>query len=106
MIMPREFSYGSVFEAMEKGEMYSSMGPTFGEVSVEDGKLHIECSPVSHAFLYVGSKTPKYIHVAKGESFTCADFDIDENARYIRVSIRDEEGRWADSRAYFGEEYK
>ena len=106
MIMPDEFSYGSVYEAMEKGEMYSSMGPTFSEVSVEDGKLHIECSPVSHAFLYVGSKTAKYLHVGQGESFTSADFDIDEKAKYVRVSIRDEQGRWADTRAYFGEEYK
>lgn len=28
MIMPDEFSYNGITNAMEKGEMYSSMGPT------------------------------------------------------------------------------
>ena len=106
MIMPEQFTYSSVIDAMKNGEMYSSMGPEIYEVSVEDGKLHLECSEVYHAFLYVGSKTPKYIHAFPGEPITSADFDIDENARYIRVSVCDDNGKWADTRGFFPEEYK
>jgi hypothetical protein len=105
-IMADTLSYEAVFDAMEKGEMYSSMGPTFKEVSVENGKVHIECSPVNHVFLYTGSKTPKYLHASEGESITAADFDLDPKARYIRVSVRDAKGCWADTRGFFPQEYK
>ena len=106
MIMPEELSYSSVFEAMEKGEMYSSMGPTFKEISVEGDTVHIECSEASHIFMYMGSKVPRYLHAAEGESMTVADLKIHPEAKYIRFSIRDEKGRWADTRAFFPEEYK
>jgi hypothetical protein len=104
MIMPDEFTYPSVIEAMEKGEMYSSMGPTFREVSVEDGRIHIECSPVSDIFVYVGSKSPASLHSTKGDTLTSCDFEIDAKARYVRVSIRDSHGRWADTRGFFPDE--
>lgn len=104
MIMPEELSYSSVFEAMEKGEMYSSMGPTFKEISVEGDTVHIECSEVSHIFMYMGSKTPRYLHARDGESMTSADLKIHPEAKYIRISIRDEKGRWADTRGFSVEE--
>lgn len=104
MIMPDEFSYGSVFDAMEKGEMYASMGPTFREVSVEDGNIHIECSDVKSIFVYMGSKAPACLVANEGESINCADFKIDENARYVRVSVRDIYGNWADTRGFFPDE--
>ena len=104
MIMPEQFTYDSVFSAMEKGEMYASMGPLFKEVSIEGNRLHVECSEVAHIYLYNGGKRPGRLNAAPGESLTCADFEIDGNARYIRVSIRDAEGRWADTRGFFRDE--
>lgn len=106
MIMPESFSYSGVFEAMEKGEMYSSMGPTFKEISVDGDTVHIECSEVSHIFMYMGSKVPRYLHVNRGEVMTSADLKIAPEAKYIRISIRDDEGRWADTRGFFPEEFK
>ena len=104
MIMPEAFTYDGVINAMESGEMYASMGPLFKEVSIEGNKLHVECSEVSHIFLYNGGKRPGRLHAASGESLTSADFEIDKDARYIRVSIRDAQGRWADTRGFFREE--
>ncbi len=104
MIMPETFTYDSVIEAMENGEMYASMGPLFREVSIEGDKLHVECSEVSHIFVYNGGKRPGRLHAAMGESLTSGDFVIDPNARYVRVSIRDAQGRWADTRGFFREE--
>lgn len=104
MIMPEEFTYSGVINALEKGEMYASMGPTFREVSIDNGKIHIECSPVRHIFVYYGSKKPSRIHAAKGEYVTSADFEIDSQAKFIRVSIQDEDGNWADTRGFFPDE--
>ncbi len=104
MICPREFTYDAVIEAMEKGEMYASMGPVFREISLEGDILHVECSDVSHIFVYMGSKTPRFLHAAPGEKLSSADFKIDAQARYIRVSIQDSLGHWADTRGFFPEE--
>lgn len=106
MISPEAFTYESVIEAMEKGNMYASMGPVFHRVSVDGDTVHIECSDVSHAFLYTGSKAPQYVHAEKGETMNSVDFKIDPRAQYIRVSVQDSEGRWADTRGFFPEEFR
>ena len=104
MIMPSEFTYGGVIDAMENGEMYASMGPTVSEVSVDGDNLHIECSEAAHIFAYFGSKAPARVHAEAGDVLTSADLKIDANARYVRVGILDREGRWANTRGYFREE--
>lgn len=106
MICPEEFTYESVFEAMEKGNMYASMGPLFHRVSVDGDNLHIECSDAACAFLYTGSKSPKHVYAENGTPLNSIDFKIDANARYIRISIQDNEGRWADTRGFFPEEFR
>lgn len=104
MIMPEEFTYGSILKAMEKGEMYSSMGPTFQEVSMEGNRIHIECSDVSRIMVFTGSKYPQRLIARPGETVNCADFEIDDRAKYVRVSIVDEKGRYADTRGFFRDE--
>ena len=42
--MPVSSTYDGVIQAMGKGEMYSSMGPVFHEVSMEGNRIHVECS--------------------------------------------------------------
>ena len=61
MIMPESFTYDSVFKAMGQGEMYSSMGPTFKEVSMDGNKIHIECSPVKFIAVFTVSKKPYFL---------------------------------------------
>lgn len=80
------------------------MGPLFKEVSIAGEKLHVECSEVAHIYLYNGGKRPGRIHAAPGEVLTGGDFEIDKDARYIRVSIQDAQGRWADTRGFFRDE--
>ena len=104
MIMPEEFTYSSIVKAMEEGEMYASMGPVFHEIYVDGNKVHIECSEVESIYLYIGSKTPSYRHAKDGIGLTSADFEIKEGARYVRISIRDKFGRWADTRGFFPDE--
>ena len=106
MIMPEEFTYASVIEAMEKGNMYASMGPLFHRVSVDGNTVHVECSDVAQAYLYTGSKSPKHVYAEKGASLNSIDFELDPKARYIRISIQDSEGRWADTRGFFPEEFR
>lgn len=104
MIMPESFDYAAVIKAMETGEMYSSMGPLFKEVSIEGNKVHIECSEVERIMVFTGSKSPKF-KIAQGDNtITSADFEIDERAEYVRISVADRYGRFADTRGFFRDE--
>ena len=104
MIMPESFTYDAIIDAMEKGEMYSSMGPLFKEVSMEGKKIHIECSEVAKIFVFTGSKAPKRLYAPIGETIFSADFEIDERAKFVRVSIVDKNGKFADTRGFFRDE--
>ena len=105
MILAKELTYPSVIEAMECGNMYASTGPRLDEISVEDGVVHIECSPAKRIILFSGSKSPHYVIAEEGESVTSADLPLDEIAPYFRVSVVDEYGRRASSRGFFRSEY-
>lgn len=104
MIMPEEFTYDGVISAMESGAMYASMGPEIHSVAIRDGKVDVECSEAAHIYVYFGSKNPAWRHALPGEKLTHAELAIDKNARYIRVSVCDAQGRWADTRGYSREE--
>lgn len=104
MIMPESFTYDSVIKAMENGQMYSSMGPVFKEMSVDGNLVHVECSNVERIMMFTGSKAPKCKYADFGETITSADFEIDPNFEYIRISVADCYGRFADTRGYFKDE--
>lgn len=104
MIMPENFTYDSVIAAMETGEMYSSMGPVFKEISMTGNKIHIECSDVERIMVFTGSKTPKRKLALPGETINSADFEIDERAKFVRVSVADKYGKFADTRGFFRDE--
>ena len=104
MIMPEAFTYDSIIEAMEKGEMYSSMGPVFKEISVEGNKIHIECSDVERIELFTGSKKITKVIAEPGKTVNTADLEIDERAKFVRVSIVDKDGKFADTRGFFKDE--
>ncbi|MBQ7827205.1 MAG: hypothetical protein IJ386_02945 [Clostridia bacterium] len=104
MIMADSLDYDSIFSAMEQGEMYSSMGPTFDVVEYNDRRLHIECSPVSAIIVYTGSKHTDRVVAPIGETVTSADLEIDEDARFVRISLLDKDGKWADTRGFTREE--
>lgn len=104
MILSDTLSYDSVISAMETGEMYASQGPLLHEISLEDGVVHIECSPAKRIVLYTGSKTPKFAVPTDGEALTAADLKLDPIAPYLRVAVIDEEGKIASSRGFFRSE--
>ncbi len=106
MILPEAFTYDAVIHAMETGEMYSSMGPLFHEVSMEGNKIHIECTEAVQIMVFTGSKTPLRAYAEPGGTITSADFEVDDRAKYVRVSVVDAYGRAADTRGFFRDELK
>lgn len=106
MIVPDEFTYDSVFSAIEKGDMYSSMGPVFKEVSINGNVVHVECSDVEKIIVFTGSKSPKVKYADIGGTVCSADIEIDDICKYFRVSIVDKYRRFADTRGFFRDEWE
>lgn len=104
MIMPEAFTYDAVIKAMETGEMYSSMGPEFREISMTGNKIHIECSDVERIMVFTGSKHPERKFAEPGKTISSADFEIDDRAKFVRVSVVDKYGKFADTRGFLRDE--
>ena len=54
--------------------------------------------------VFTGSKGPKRKFALPGETVTSADFEIDDRAKFVRVSVVDKYGRFADTRGFFRDE--
>ena len=113
MINARSLEYGEIFSALKRGDFYASCGPEFYEISIDGSIVTVKTSPVS----FVGLSTDTrqlYSKRSEGEPITEVSFDIDwylslkndgiNKHRYIRITLQDEQGRYAYSPAYFAEE--
>lgn len=103
-ILADSLTYSAVIGAMERGDMYASRGPVIHALSVDGRRVHIECSPAKQICVYTGSKSPRFVLARAGECLTSADLEVDERAKYIRVSVFDENRLSADTRGFFPDE--
>jgi hypothetical protein len=113
MINADELKYDNIFNALKNGDFYASTGPEIREISIENGVVNVKCSPVA----FIGLSTESRHLFAKRtetELMTEASFDIAWHLdmekggplehQYIRVTLMDEYGNAAYSRAYFLDE--
>ena len=100
MVKAPELTYGAVTEALLNGNFYSSMGPEIHGLSVEDGVLKVETSPVDKIFVMTQGRNCYREAAVPGQTISGGSFSLNGTEGYIRVQIRDREGRYACSNAY------
>ena len=103
--------YDTIFGALERGDFYSSNKPVIDELYLLDGKIHIKTSKATSIRLTTDSR---FALVVNGKDLTSAEFDINyylevfkekyNEHQYIRITVVDEEGNEAHTRAYFMDE--
>ncbi|MBE6575982.1 MAG: hypothetical protein E7654_06915 [Ruminococcaceae bacterium] len=94
-----ELSYAAVIDALEQGNFYGSMGPRFESLYIEDGMLHVTCSPVR--CISVACNVRRFNNQwSRNGSFTEAVFPLQEGMDFVVVTLTDNEGRRAVSQAY------
>ncbi len=113
-IFADKLEYDEIMGALERGDFYSSQGPTIDELYIEDGVLRMRCSPVREAVLITERRYSAAQRAEDGASLTEAAFDLQpyleatckESARqpYFRIVLQDAGGRQAYTRAYFLDE--
>ena len=104
MVLARDLTYDAVIEALEKGDFYSSMGPVITELTFDGTHVHIEVEPAQQISMLVGGKKVYNKIGTPGEPVTSADFEIPDNARYVRFSVYSFDGKFADTRGFFRDE--
>lgn len=113
-IFADQLEYNEIMGALERGDFYSSTGPTIDTLYIEEGIVHLRCSPAVEVALITERRYSETRRADNGALITEAAFDLREYfARtckdsewqpYIRLVIKDEKGQKAYTRAYFLDE--
>lgn len=113
MVKSKDLSYENVYEALEKGDFYSSSKPEINELYIENGVIHIKTSKAKMIYLTSERRYTKCVH-SEDELLTEAIIDINDYIKtsektihgncYIRITILDENNNKAHSRAYYLDE--
>ena len=112
MVKADKLEYGTVIEALERGDFYASTGPEIKALYIEDGVLHIETSAAVSISLSSNYRYHRERHGTDEQLLTSAAFDLNEfikknnehtNPRsiaWVRLEARDARGNRAWTRAF------
>lgn len=81
--------------AIRRGEFYSSCGPEIHEWSLDGETITFRCSPVATITANYQTSSGRVFRDPAGGPITQATFPLDRNQPFLRMSCRDEQGRWA-----------
>ena len=104
MIKAEKLEYRTITKALENGDFYASQGPEIYDLYWEDGTVHITCSPARRICITTGIRSSNVLWAKEGETVTQATFTVKPEAGYFRLTVFDEQGRPANTRAYFLDE--
>jgi len=96
MVNAPELSEGALMEALRRGNFYSTSGPEFKNIHIEQGnRVVAETSPVLHARLIGPPTKGKWKADIEKRKMTKVNFRIPEEWAFARLEIEDEFGQKA-----------
>lgn len=105
MIKAEELAYDAVIGALEKGDFYASQGPLIEELYVDNGIVHLKCSPAKSVAMNTECRPFGGVRIAaEGEYLTEVSFELPYGQSFMRFDVIDERGRHANTRAYYLED--
>jgi hypothetical protein len=104
MIKAPCLEYNQVTKALLDGQFYASEGPEIKQLYVEDGYLCIETSPVNKIMFKNSGRRLGHNTSVDGVPVTSAKFPIYENDGFVRITIIDQNGKYAYTNAYDAKE--
>lgn len=111
MVGASELTYGSVMEALEKGDFYMSCGPEITSLCIEDGVLKIACSDAQQINIETHKRLAQVI-TAGGTPIREAEFDLgkffanteNDSCAFIYITVTAPDGTYAVTRGYYRNE--
>lgn len=100
MIKADQLEYETITAALEQGHFYASFGPEIHGLWFEDGKVQIRTGPAKRIICSFRDRRAT-IRNADQTPLTQAEFEILPSDGYFRITVVDEQGRCANTNAYF-----
>ena len=92
----------AVLQALKAGAFFSTQGPVFHEIVVEDGTLHLRCSPVKEVRWRTFGKVGHVERAHDNTPVTSASLpDWFRPCKFIRIELVDDQGKRAWSNPIF-----
>ena len=105
MVKAESLTHENILNAIENGDTYASSGPEITELYFEDGRVYIKCSDAAAIHLYTaGRRRARTPEIKDGKPITEASFEVKESDFYFRLTVKDANGNYANTRAYFLDE--
>ena len=104
MIKADKLEYRSITDALVKGNFYASMGPEIYSLYLEGNKLHIKTSDAKRIVFATGIRHSHTAFPTDGDHINEAEFEVNPDDIYVRVTVFGMDGKPADTNAYFVED--
>lgn len=102
-IEAEKLEYRTVTKALQAGDYYASNGAVIREIWMEGNEFHVKCDPAER-ILFTLNATKVRRRVAEDAPLTEGFCKVPEYAEWIRVTVYDQNGKFAISRTYNREE--
>ncbi|MCQ2455022.1 MAG: PHP domain-containing protein [Clostridia bacterium] len=97
-----KLTYEDVAKSLKSGNFYTSNGPKFKNIYIEDGKMFVECENVKSIRFTTAQRHFKHVYDREVGFVNKGDFEINfENDDYVRVTLNGLDGSVAFSNPYF-----
>ena len=104
MIKAEGLKYELITEALFNGDFYASTGPLFFELYIEDENLHVRTSDVASISITTDDRKTKQALAKDTATINEAIFPLTFPFKYFRISIKDNQGNYAYTNAFFKED--
>jgi len=84
----------ALVEALKNGHYYSSQGPDFKNIKVQERRLEVQCTPVEKIIVSGYGSASTYKHKSNTES-AIFNLSLLPQKRWIRITIIDKNGNRA-----------
>ena len=101
MINAERLDYESVAKALVNRNFYATCGPEIKKLWIEDGVVHVECSPAMRIEFVTGTRHSYALMAKDNAGVTEAEFEILPTDKYVRVTVTDFDDNSAHTNAYY-----
>ena len=108
MVGAEKLEYGSVIDALEKGDFYMSCGPEIHSLTIEGNILKITCSDAESITLESFARFARRAANDDGTYIQKAEFDLtkffekaDKESMYLHLTVNGPDGTYATTRGYY-----
>lgn len=104
VIKAEKLEYKAITDALVAGNFYASMAPEIKELYLDGDKLHVETSCCEKIIMSTGTRNIRFEMRQKGKRLNKAVFTVEPDDVYVRVTVVDKDGKYANTNAYFTDE--